>query len=126
MLNSIDLGAYYSFSELTQKPGSVFVPLQLGWWLGGYVGVAVLAIGTSLLLVRQRRASAAILALAAIVLVSFGVEIVHNIVPVQRPANAARLVVSAQMTRSFPSREVLTFALAATLLVFAAWSSVRG
>ncbi len=125
LLKSIDKGAYYAFSEEIKKSSLLVQLLQAGDWVGSYIGVVLVMALACALLLTQSRVRAAAVAAIAVALGALAVEGVHAAVPVPRPDNAANLVNATEMLHSFPAREVFTFTLAGTLLVFAAWGSLQ-
>lgn len=122
LLRSIDKGAYYAFSEAVKGSPELVQPLHIGEWALALL-IAVLA---CVLLLTHGRARAAALVAVAMLIGTVGVEAIRYTVPVHRPDNAARVVDSAEMARSFPAGEVFTFTLAGTLLIYAAWTSLHG
>jgi membrane-associated phospholipid phosphatase len=125
LLKSIDMGAYYSFTEMTGESAFLAQMFTIGDWLGSYIGIGVAAMLAVGFLVLQQRLWAATLTVASIALAILAAESMRRILPAHRPANAVRLVATEEMVRSFPSREVLTFTLAASWLLFAGWMYLR-
>ncbi len=107
LLKSVDLGTYYSFHELAQNRKALHDAMQLGDWLGSYVGVGLLMLLTLTLLLVQGRIQPALVTVCAFIVGVAGVEMLRCAVPAQRPVVVAATVGDDEMLRSFPRARCL-------------------
>ena len=125
LLKSIDYGGYYFFRHAVGEHPEIAPPMQLGQWLSSYPGVGITLLLAVIISLLQKRTRAAQISLAAFVLGVIFVEMLPNVVPANRPADAQLLVATDEMSRSFPAQRVFLFTMAGFLLLFAAWGSVK-
>lgn len=119
LLQSIDKGAYYAFSEMLHGTPEFRLPLQTVEWAGALLMAAIACV----LLFTQGCARAAALVAAAFFVGAVGVAALQHLLAIPRPENAARMVGATDMLHGFPAGEVFAFTLAGTLLVYAVWRS---
>jgi membrane-associated phospholipid phosphatase len=122
-LKEVDDGGYHFFYQITQQVPAVVPVMRMGDWLGTYLAACVLLLLVIVLFLRGQRNGAAFVSLAVFLLGVFFVEVVCRLVEAPRPSNAETQVDAMEMTRSFPARGVLMFAMTAVLLHVAIWTS---
>jgi membrane-associated phospholipid phosphatase len=124
LLQSVDKGTYYSFSDAAQKHSLLATIAQIGHLLGSYIGIGLFALLTLILLLVQGRRRAAVATVFALAVGVAGVETLRSRVPAARPDAVAGSVSADEMQRSFPSSEVFSFTMVATLFLISAWGAL--